>query len=185
MGSYLTSVLKEFRYYKKLGERSIKQVPIQGLFMNDSDQENSIAVIVQHLSGNMKSRWTRIWDEDGEKEWRHRDKEFMHVLTTKEEMMIAWEEGWEILFSTLESCKEEDLEKIVYIRNMGHTLIEAVNRQMAHYAYHIGQIVLLAKSHVKDDWKSLSIPLGKSASYNERKFSEEKRKQHFTDDRES
>ena len=183
MESYLTSILKDFKYYKKLGERAMIQVPDEKLFDVDRMQENSIAVLVQHISGNMKSRWTRIWDEDGEKEWRHRDREFQLIISSREEMIQIWEEGWAVLFDTLESCKYDDLERLVYIRNEGHTLIEAINRGLGHYAYHIGQIVLLAKFYVKDDWQSLTIPLGKSESFNKRKFSEEKHRGHFTDER--
>lgn len=181
--SYLSSVIKEFIYYKKLGERAMIQVSDKDLFQHDSREENSIAVIVQHLSGNMKSRWTNIWNEDGEKEWRQRDREFEHRHSSRKELMDEREEGWKVLFNTLESCNEDDLEKLVYIRNVGHTLIEAINRQLAHYAYHIGQIVLLSKSYVKDDWHSLTIPLGQSQHYNRKKFSEEKKRGHFTDDR--
>lgn len=182
MPAYLTSVLKEFRYYKKLGERALIQVSEDDLFRFNSREENTIGVIVQHLSGNMKSRWTNIWEEDGEKEWRNRDREFKRLLDNREELLKAWDEGWQVLFNTLDSCSEKDLERLVYIRNQGHTLIEAINRQLAHYAYHIGQIVLLSKSYAKDDWKSLTIPLGESSEYNEKKFSEEKKRGHFTDD---
>ena len=159
------------------------QVPDEKLFETLSTQENSIGVIVQHLSGNMKSRWTNIWEQDGEKEWRHRDKEFQYIITSRYEMMKVWEEGWDVVFHTLESITKHDLEKIIYIRNIGHSLIEAINRQLAHYAYHVGQIVLLSKSYVKDDWQSLTIPLGKSEIYNKKKFTTEKRRGHFTDDR--
>ncbi|NNF33622.1 MAG: DUF1572 family protein [Saprospiraceae bacterium] len=183
MPSYLTSVLVEFRYYKKLGERPLAQVSDKDLFWLESREENSIGVIVQHLAGNMKSRWTNIWEEDGEKKWRHRDREFHRIIKNREELLNAWEEGWQLLFKSLESCSEKDLEGLVYIRNQGHTLIEAINRQLAHYAYHIGQIVLLSKSYAKDDWQSLTIPLGESPKYNEKKFSEEKKRGHFTDDR--
>ena len=183
MHTYLSSVIKEFRYHKKLGERAMVQVPEEKLFESLSIQENSISVIVQHLSGNMKSRWTNIWEEDGEKVWRHRDKEFQHVITSRQEMMNVWEEGWDVVFHTLETITGDDLEKIIYIRNIGHTLMEAINRQLAHYAYHIGQIVLLSKSYVKDEWQSLTIPLGKSESYNKKRFSAEKKRGHFTDDR--
>ena len=182
MGTFLTSASKQFKYYKKLGEGAMAQLQDNQLFLNNSVQENSIAIIVQHLVGNMKSRWTDYMTSDGEKEWRRRDHEFEPIIKTREEMMVAWEEGWSLVLQVIENLKDEDLEKIVYIRNMGHTVVETINRQLCHYAYHIGQIVVLGKGMKGEEWQSLSIPLGESVAYNAEKFSKEKRWSHFTDE---
>ena len=182
MNTYLTSSIKQFRYYKSLGDSALNLLDDLTLFAKSSQQENSIAIIVQHMVGNMLSRWTNIWTEDGEKVWRERDKEFEQIITNRAELERHWEKGWALLFETLESCTTEDLDRILYIRNMGHTLTEAINRQLCHYSYHIGQIVILSKAALKDEWKSLSIPLGDSEVYNEEKFSSSKSKKHFTDE---
>ena len=182
MGTYLSSASKQLRYYKKLCEGALTQLEDNQLFLYNSLQENSIAVIVQHLVGNMKSRWTDYMTSDGEKEWRKRDQEFENIIKNREEMMAAWDEGWSLVLQVIENLKEEDLEKIVYIRNMGHTVLETINRQLCHYAYHIGQIVVLAKGMKGEEWQSLSIPLGESVAYNAEKFSKEKRRSHFTDE---
>ena len=130
----------------------------------------------------MLSRWTNFLTEDGEKEWRNRDDEFEDTYSSKEEMFAYWEEGWQCLLNTLNLLEAKDLEKIIYIRNQGHTVLEAINRQLAHYPYHIGQIVYIAKLLKGDNWKSLSIPKGKSKIYNQEKFSKEKERKHFTDE---
>jgi hypothetical protein len=182
MNSYLTSSNKQFRYYKKLAEQAISQLTTREIFYRKEDHENSIAIIMQHLAGNMLSRWTDIFHLDGEKEWRERDKEFEGTFQTKKGLLNYWEEGWYQLFNTIEKLKTTDLEKIIYIRSMGHTVVEAINRQLCHYAYHVGQIVLLAKQFRKFDWVSLSIPLGKSSEFNQTKNLKGGRKEHFTDD---
>jgi hypothetical protein len=179
--SYLQSVIKQFEYYKMLGEKTFAQVPEEGLFWQYNEESNSIAIIVKHLWGNMLSRWTDFLTTDGEKEWRNRDAEFKSDIISKEEMMHKWNEGWSVLFNTLQALKEEDLDTIIYIRNQGHTVMEAINRQLAHYPYHIGQIVFIGKMVVKN-WQSLSIPRGTSGQYNQQKFSMEKHRQHFTDE---
>ncbi|GAA3582955.1 hypothetical protein GCM10022395_34080 [Snuella lapsa] len=130
----------------------------------------------------MLSRWTNFLTEDGEKEWRQRDLEFEATFTSKEELNVNWNKGWFCLFEALESLKVSDLERIIYIRNHGHTVIEAVNRQLMHYGYHVGQIVFIGKLIRGVQWQSLSIPKGQSKSYNEKKFSKEKTRKHFTDD---
>ncbi|MNE80273.1 hypothetical protein D3C80_1768260 [compost metagenome] len=130
----------------------------------------------------MLSRWTDFLTTDGEKEWRHRDAEFENDLETKEEMMAVWNKGWNCFLSTLDSLKPEQLSEIIYIRNEGHTVIEAINRQLAHYPYHVGQIVFYAKMLKSSNWESLSIPKNKSDSYNSDKFSQEKSIKNFTDD---
>jgi hypothetical protein len=179
--NYLESVVKQFEYYKLLGEKTFNQIPADKLFWQFNDDSNSIATIVQHLSGNMMSRWTDFLTTDGEKDWRNRDAEFENGIASKQEMMQKWNEGWDVFLGTLKSLKEEDLEKIIYIRNQGHTVLEAINRQLAHYPYHIGQIVFIGKM-CASQWDSLSIPKGNSGQYNAGKFSEPKEIKHFTDE---
>ena len=180
--NYINSVLKQFQYYKMLGDKSLLILNEDEIHWQSGDESNSIAIIVKHIVGNMLSRWTNFLTEDGEKEWRNRDMEFVDTYNSKEEMFAHWEEGWTCLFNTLNSLESIDLEKIIYIRNQGHTVLEAINRQLAHYPYHIGQIVYLARLLKGDDWVSLSIPKGKSTNYNNEKFSKEKSRKHFTDD---
>jgi len=182
MHSYLESVKKQFEYYKMLGEKTFSQIPEEKLFWKLNEESNSISVIVKHLNGNMLSRWTDFLTTDGEKEWRNRDEEFNDDIKSKKELLLKWNQGWECLFTALNSLSEKDLEKQVYIRNMGHSIYEAINRQLAHYPYHIGQIVFIGKVVQNDKWNSLSIPKGKSKDYNEEKFSKPKRKEHFTND---
>lgn len=134
------------------------QVDDKRLFWSFNNDSNSIAMIVQHLHGNMISRFTNFYEEDGEKAWRNRDLEFEHVLTTREEMMDAWEKGWMCFYDVLYALHDFDLERTVYIRDEAHSVMEAINRQLAHYSYHIGQIVYLSKMLKENDWQSLSIP---------------------------
>jgi tartrate dehydratase beta subunit/fumarate hydratase class I family protein len=182
--SYLESVKKQFLYYKTLGEKAIDQLEPEQLFVSINEDTNSIATIVKHLSGNMLSRWTDFLTSDGEKEWRNRDSEFdsSYHGNDKEELLATWNKGWECFFEALNGLKEEQLSEIIYIRNEGHTVIEAINRQLAHYPYHIGQIVFYAKMLKNSEWSSLSIPKNKSNSYNSDKFSKEKSIKHFTDE---
>jgi hypothetical protein len=186
---FLRSAKRQFLYYKTLGEKAMEQLEPEQLFVSLNEDTNSIAVIVKHLHGNMLSRWTDFLTTDGEKETRDRDGEFsddtstpLSVLERKNELLKNWNEGWTCLFNTLESLKPEDLSTIVYIRNEGHTALEAINRQLAHYPYHVGQMVFYAKLLKKTEWDSLSIPKNKSKDYNAGKFSKEKTKKHFTDD---
>lgn len=186
---FLRSANRQFLYYKTLGEKAIGQLDAEQLFVSLNDDTNSIATIVKHLHGNMLSRWTDFLTTDGEKEWRNRDEEFngdtstpLSVTEKKSELLKKWNEGWACLFNTLNSLKPEDLSKIIYIRNEGHTVLEAINRQLAHYPYHVGQMVFYAKILKKSEWNSLSIPKNKSNDYNTDKFSKEKSKKHFTDD---
>ncbi|WP_299549572.1 DUF1572 domain-containing protein [Seonamhaeicola sp.] len=182
MESYLSSVIKQFKYYKSLGDKTIEQFSFRELQKEFAPDSNAISIIVKHLAGNMRSRWTNFLTEDGEKEWRHRDTEFEDTYTSKEELIEHWNKGWQCLFSAIEPLGENDLERIIFIRNQGHTVTEAINRQLAHYSYHVGQIVFLGKLLKGGDWESLSIPKGKSTSYNKEKFSKEKGRRHFTDD---
>jgi hypothetical protein len=180
--SYLESVKKQFLYYKMLGEKAIDQLEPTQLFIAVNEDTNSIATIIKHISGNMLSRWTDFLTSDGEKEWRNRDAEFENDLLSKEEVLEIWNKGWNCLENALESLKPEQLSDIIYIRNEGHTVIEAINRQLAHYPYHVGQIVFYAKQLKNSEWHSLSIPKNKSGNYNAEKFAKEKEIKNFTDD---
>ncbi|NGF56809.1 DUF1572 domain-containing protein [Parapusillimonas sp. SGNA-6] len=182
MESYLNSVVKQFKYYKMLGEKAMEQLQDEQLFWQYNEESNSIAILVNHIAGNMLSRFTDFLTADGEKPWRNRDAEFTNPFNSKDELMNRWNEGWECLLKTLEQLFDADLERIVYIRNDGHTVIEAINRQLAHYPYHIGQMVFIAKMLKNGDWQTLSITRNKSADYNSRKFSQDKDRRHFTDD---
>lgn len=179
--SYLSSVKKQFAYYKLVGEKAIDQLEPEQLFISANDDTNTIATIVKHIAGNMLSRWTDFLTTDGEKEWRQRDQEFENDLKTKEAVMAIWNKGWDCLFTTLNLLKPEQLANIIYIRNEGHTAIEAVNRQLAHYPYHVGQIVFYAKLLKSSDWNSLTIPRNNSNNYNGVKFAQQKSIQNFTD----
>ncbi|KIQ22497.1 hypothetical protein RT99_07680 [Flavobacterium sp. MEB061] len=180
--SYLESVKKQFLYYKMLGEKSIDQLEPQQLFVSVNEDTNSIATIIKHISGNMLSRWTDFLTSDGEKEWRNRDAEFENDLQSKEEVLGVWNKGWDCFLGALNGLNPEQLSDIIYIRNEGHTVIEAINRQLAHYPYHVGQIVFYAKQLKNGDWDSLSIPKNKSGNYNAEKFAKEKEIKNFTDD---
>lgn len=179
--SYLTSIKRQFEYYKSLGEKAMAQVNDESLFWQPNEDSNSIAIIVKHLHGNMKSRWTDFLTTDGEKPNRNRDDEFVDNIDSRLQLMAIWNEGWQILMNTLDKLTEADLEKIIYIRNEGHTVTEAINRQLAHYPYHIGQIVYIAKI-CSDNFISLSIPKNSSSEYNSKKFKEEKTTKHFTEE---
>lgn len=181
MDTYLSSAIKQFEYYKLLGEKTFQQLNDEQLNWQAGEGSLSIAGIAKHLAGNMLSRWTNFLTEDGEKPWRERDAEFEAGFQTKEELLVTWEKGWDCLFDAIKSLKTEDLEKIIYIRNMGHTVTEAINRQLAHYPMHVGQIVFIGKLIKGKDWQSLSIPVGTSKAYNNDKFSKEKRREHFID----
>ena len=180
--SYLNSVIKQFEYYKSLGDKTFSQLTQEQLFYHVNEESNSIAIIVKHIVGNMLSRWTNFLTEDGEKPWRNRDDEFVNTFTTKEEIITYWEKGWECLFTAIKPLSEKDIENIIYIRNQGHTVTEAINRQLCHYSYHVGQIVFLGKVLQNEKWDSLSIPKNASKSYNAEKFSKEKSRKHFTED---
>lgn len=180
--SFLDSAKKQFQYYKMLGEKAMAQLEPEQLFVAVNDDTNSIAVIIKHLAGNMLSRWTDFLNSDGEKEWRDRDGEFEDTMHTKEEVLAAWEKGWQCLFEALDGLTPAHLMQIIYIRNEGHTVVEAINRQLAHYPYHVGQIVFYAKQLKHSAWDSLSIPKNHSRSYNADKFSKEKIIRHFTDE---
>lgn len=179
---YLESVKKQFLYYKTLGEKAISQLESDQLFEAYNADSNSIATIVKHMAGNMLSRWTDFLTTDGEKPWRNRDAEFENDIKEKEELMRQWETGWNCLFSALNSLSPAQLSDIIYIRHEGHSVMDAINRQLAHYPYHVGQIVFAAKQLKNGPWTSLSIPRNQSKEYNTGKFSREKSIRHFTDD---
>jgi len=171
MEDYLDSAIKRFAYYKILGEQTFEQLNDADLFWRFNEESNSIAIIVKHLSGNMLSRWTDFLNADGEKPWRHRDAEFEDKINTRAELLSIWNEGWECLFAALNSIAPDDWQKVIYIRNEAHTVVDAINRQLAHYPYHVGQIVFIGKMIAGSKWKSLSIPKGKSETFNADKFS--------------
>lgn len=179
--AYIESARKQFLYYKTLADKAIVQLEQEQLFYSANEDTNSIAVIVKHIVGNMLSRWTDFLNTDGEKEWRNRDDEFEDPYTDAEVMLQKWEEAWAVLFTALETVTPQNLNSIIYIRNEGHTVVEAINRQLAHYPYHVGQIVFYAKMLKQTPWQSLSIPKNNSAQYNSDKFSQEKQTRNFTD----
>jgi hypothetical protein len=186
---YLESAKRLFLYYKTLGEKAMQQLEAGQLFVSANEDTNSIAIIVKHLSGNMLSRWTDFLTSDGEKEWRNRDGEFEEIggdfidaEKAKAELLDIWELGWKCLFEALDSLQPEQLSDIVYIRNEGHTAMDAINRQLAHYPYHVGQIIFYAKMLKSKNWESLSIPKNKSGNYNADKFAKDKRIGNFTDE---
>lgn len=180
--NYLQSAIKQFEYYKSLGDKTFSQLTDDQLFWQYNQESNSIAIIVNHLSGNMLSRWTDFLTSDGEKDWRNREEEFQNIIYTKNELLENWHKGWNCLFTALNSLSEKDFDRIIYIRNQGHSVVEAINRQLCHYAYHVGQIVYIGKMIIDNNWKSLSIPKGNSVQYNQEKFSQSKEKRHFTDE---
>jgi hypothetical protein len=151
-----------------LGHKTFSQLQDEKLFWQLNADSNNIATIVKHLWGNMLSRWTDFLTTDGEKEWRNRDAEFENDISTRQELVKKWEEGWKCLFSALNILKTDDLQKVIYIRNEEHSITEAINRELAHYSYHIGQIVFIGKMLCENNWTSLSIPKGKSKSYNQK-----------------
>ena len=171
---YLESAKKEFGYYKLLGEKTFSQLTDEQLFIQANSESNSIATIVKHLWGNMLSRWTDFLTTDGEKEWRKRDEEFENDISTREELLQKWQEGWSYLCKALDSISDDDLSRVIYIRNQGHTILEAINRQLSHYPYHIGQIVFIGKMLSDKNWNSLSIHKEGSKEYNQDKFSKPK-----------
>ncbi len=164
--SYLTDSIEVLRYYKKLAERAMEQVSDEQLFAALDSEANSIAIIVKHMTGNMRSRWTDFLTADGEKPDRNRDGEFVDPPATRVALMADWDDGWSRVFGTLESLSEADLIRTITIRGEAHSVMQAINRQVAHYPHHVGQIVLLAKHFACEHWQSLSVPRNKSAEFN-------------------
>ncbi|OBX21944.1 uncharacterized protein DUF1572 [Gelidibacter algens] len=177
----LSGIFKQFMYYKTVGDKTISVLSFEEMNYQPNADSNSISIIVKHMVGNMLSRWTNFLNEDGEKEWRQRDQEFEASYTTKDELLKDWEKGWSCLFDAISHLKESDMKQVIYIRNEGHTVAEAIFRQLGHYPYHIGQMAYIGKLIKGDQWISLSIPKGHSKSYNTDKFNKDKGTRHFTD----
>jgi hypothetical protein len=166
--SYIDDSLELFRYYKKLAERAMGQVSDEQLFTTLDEESNSIAIVVKHMAGNMRSRWTDFLTTDGEKPDRNRDSEFVDAPATREALLELWEAGWNTVFQALEPVSDNNLGDTVMIRREAHSVMQAINRQIAHYAYHVGQIVMLAKHFTHDSWQPLTIPRNRSGEFNQR-----------------
>lgn len=164
---FLPSAISIFKQYKGLADKAIAQIGETELHWKPEPESNSIYVIIKHMSGNMQSRWTDFLTSDGEKEWRNRDTEFEEDASTKAEALLLWEKGWACLFNAIEPLAAEDLGRIVHIRGEAHSVMEAINRQIAHYSYHVGQIVYIAKACRSAQWQTLSIAKGSSGAFND------------------
>ena len=173
---YISGIIKQFIYYKTVGDKTFEQLTFEEMDFQNNETSNSISIIVKHMVGNMLSRWTNFLTEDGEKPWREREQEFQASYTSKDEIITAWEIGWNCLFQAIAPLKDEDLNTIVYIRNEEHSVADAIFRQLAHYSYHIGQIAFIGKMIKANKWISLSIPKNGTLNYNFEKFSKEKGK---------
>ncbi|HKF49369.1 MAG TPA: DUF1572 domain-containing protein [Terracidiphilus sp.] len=166
--SYLEDSIELLRYTKTQAERAMQQVADEHLFVTLDEEANSIAVIVKHMAGNMRSRWTDFLTSDGEKPNRDRDSEFVDPAPTSEALMRDWESGWACVFGALQPLTDSDLARTITIRGEAHSVMQAINRQIAHYSYHVGQIVLLAKHFACERWQSITVPRNKSAEFNRR-----------------
>ena len=167
---YIKSALFEFNRHKTLGDKTFEQITDNEIHWQYNSGSNSMALIVKHLVGNMRSRWTNFLTEDGEKPWRNREQEFEAPYATKKEMISAWENGWQCLFDALNSLDQDTLNSTIFIRNEPHSIVAAVNRQLAHYAGHVGQIVFIGKMLRGSEWQSPSIPKGGSGDFNKKMF---------------
>jgi hypothetical protein len=179
--NFLAISRKMFQYYKGLADKSMAVLSEEEIHFLPNEESNSIAILVHHMSGNMLSRFTDFLTSDGEKEWRNRDAEFEDHYASKADMLADWEKGWNCVYQALDTLSNEKMMDIVYIRNEGHTVLEAVTRQVAHYAYHVGQIVYLAKLIRNREWQTLSIARGASGDFNKNKFDQGKERKFFTD----
>ncbi len=164
---YINTAIKRLLYYKGLAEKTFEQLTEQDFYYQPNEASNSIAIIVQHMSGNMLSRWTNFLTEDGEKSWRNRDTEFETHEYSAPQLMEIWQKGWDCFIDALKALTPADLEKSIHIRDEALTVVDAINRQMAHYPYHVGQIVYIGRLIKNNDWKNLSIPKGTSDAYNQ------------------
>ncbi len=164
---FITSANKRLKYYKDLGDKTFEQLNDWDFHYQPNEESNSIAIIIQHMTGNMLSRWTNFLDEDGEKEWRQRDDEFAIHDYNKQQLLDLWEKGWACFFTALDSIKKKELKLTILIRKEPLSVIDAINRQLAHYPYHIGQIIHIAKTIKGKNWKNLSIAKGESQTYND------------------
>jgi len=162
----LQSAVRRMKYYKDLGDKTMEQLNEWDFHYQPNDESNSIAIIIRHLAGNMLSRWTDFLSEDGEKEWRNRDAEFEPDRQSRKELTEIWEKGWDCFLSALSSLKKKDLKKKITIRQEELTVVDAINRQLAHYPYHVGQMIYIARIIKNKNWKNLSIPKGQSQAYN-------------------
>ena len=165
MSAYIESVLKQWQSYKMVAEKTFDQLEDEQLFWQPHEESNSIATIVKHMHGNMLSRWTDFLTSDGEKEWRKREAEFENDVQSRKEMLVIWEQGWNCTFNAVKNLKDADLTQEIQIRYESHTVLDAIQRQLAHYPYHIGQIVYVGKLAIGENWKSLSIAKGKSQEF--------------------
>jgi hypothetical protein len=163
----IPSMIRIFKQYKELADKAIAQAGLEGIHWKPEPESNSIYLVMKHMSGNMKSRWTDFLTTDGEKEWRNRDSEFEDNNVDLATALTMWKEGWACLFNALEPLSEADLARIVHIRSEPHSVMEAINRQIAHYAYHTGQIVYIAKAYRSTEWQTLSIARGQSGAFND------------------
>ncbi len=180
--NFMQAAKSQFLYYKSVGDKTFAQLSDDDLFWQPDEESNSIAIIVNHLWGNMLSRWTDFLTSDGEKPWRNRDMEFENVIQNRRQLLEKWEEGWQCLFQALDSVHHDNFDTKIYIRNQAHSIIDAVTRQLCHYAYHIGQIAYIGKMAAGAQWQSLTIPKGKSKAFNAEKFGKGKHGGHFSDD---
>jgi hypothetical protein len=179
--NFLDTARALFSYYRDLGDKALAQINSDQIHWQPSPESNSIAVIVKHLSGNMLSRFTGFLTTDGEKPWRDRDSEFENDYKDIDELRSAWSKGWECLFAAIDPLTEADLLLLIYIRNQGHTVQEALLRQVAHYANHVGQIIYLCRLLAGPEWQTLSIAKGTSQTFNAEKFSKDKERGFFTE----
>jgi len=182
MSKFFPAFKKQFYYYKTLTDKTLARLSDEQILFRTDDSTNSIAIILNHLAGNMLSRWTNFRVEDGEKDWRNRDQEFEENFGTIEELIAKWERAWKVVDHELGQISEDNMDDIIYIRNGGHTILEALYRQSNHLAYHTGQIVHQGKLLQKENFDCLSIPKGKSKEYNQKTFGQGKNRRHFTDD---
>jgi hypothetical protein len=174
MNNYITSIIKQFDYYKTAGDKTLQQLSFEEINWQSHNNSNSVSIIVKHMVGNMLSRWTNFLTEDGEKDWRQREQEFEATYTNKDQLIADWEKGWQCVYDAIKPLKNKDLERTVYIRNEKHTVADAIFRQLGHYSYHIGQLAYIGVSIKNNDWQSLSIPKGQSLQFNSEKFSKPK-----------
>ncbi|MEP7237524.1 MAG: DUF1572 family protein [Ferruginibacter sp.] len=165
--AFLQSAIKRLSYYKELGDKTFEQLNDADLHFQPNEASNSIAIIIQHMAGNMLSRWTDFLTTDGEKEWRNRDTEFEEQNLTKQQLTALWQKGWDCLLNSLDSLTADDLLKTIYIRSEGLLVVDAINRQLAHYPYHVGQIIYVARLIKNEHWQNLSIAKGHSQQFNQ------------------
>ncbi|MBP6023226.1 DUF1572 family protein [Ferruginibacter sp.] len=164
--AFLNSAIKRLSYYKELGDKTFTQLNDADFHYQPNDTSNSIAIIIQHMAGNMQSRWTDFLTTDGEKDWRNRDTEFEAQQLSKQQLIELWNKGWQCFFDALQSLTADDLLKTIHIRSEGLLVVDAINRQLAHYPYHVGQIIYVAKIITNNNWQNLSVAKGQSDEYN-------------------